>query len=93
MHRFFLSTAAADGLDDDCRNARIGCVDRKRALADSIIERYGSIAERSRELRDNPARVMEIIKDGSRRAKVEAEKTMADVRRAIKMDWDQGIAD
>ncbi len=88
MHRFFLSTAAADGLDDDCRNARIGCVDRKRALADSIIERYGTIAERSRQLRENPGKVVEIMKEGSRRAKVEAEKTMADVRRAIKMDWD-----
>ncbi|MFY9611732.1 MAG: tryptophan--tRNA ligase [Blastocatellia bacterium] len=88
MHRFFLSTAAADGLDDDCRNARIGCVDRKRTLADSIIERYGAIAHKSRELRDNPGRVVEILKDGSRRARAEAEKTMTEVRRAIKMDWE-----
>jgi tryptophanyl-tRNA synthetase len=88
MHRFFLPTATADGLDDDCRNARIGCVDRKRALAESIIERYGAIGERSRALRENPARVVEILKEGSRRAKAEAEKTMAAVRRAIKMDWD-----
>jgi tryptophanyl-tRNA synthetase len=88
MHRFFLSNEAADALDDDCRNARIGCVDRKRALADSIIERYGAIAARSRELRNNPAEVAEIIKEGSRRARAEAQRTMAEVRRAIKMDWD-----
>ncbi|MEK6304659.1 MAG: tryptophan--tRNA ligase [Acidobacteriota bacterium] len=88
MHRFFLSADAANGFDEDCRNARIGCVDRKRALADSIIERYGAIAERSRELREKPDEVVTIIKDGSRRAKAEAEKTMAEVRRAIKMDWE-----
>jgi tryptophanyl-tRNA synthetase len=90
MHRFFLSTSDADRLDEDCRAARIGCVDRKRALADSIIERYGAIAERSRQLRESPERVVATIKEGSRRAKLEAEKTMAEVRRAIKMDWESG---
>lgn len=88
MHRFFLASEAADGFDDDCRNARIGCVDRKRALADSIIERYGAIAERSRELRRNPDKVVAIIKEGSRRARAEAQVTMGEVRRAIKMDWE-----
>jgi tryptophanyl-tRNA synthetase len=88
MHRFFLSAEEADSFDADCRNARIGCVDRKRALADSIIARYGGIAERSRKLRDDPEQVVEIIKEGSRRAREEAKKTMAEVRRAIKMDWE-----
>jgi tryptophanyl-tRNA synthetase len=88
MHRFFLNQSDADRLDDDCRAARIGCVDRKRALADSIIERYGATAERSRQLRDDPAHVVALIKEGSRRARLEAQKTMAEVRRAIRMDWE-----
>jgi tryptophanyl-tRNA synthetase len=87
MHRFFLTSADADRFDGDCRNARIGCVDRKRALADSIVERYGAIAEQSRKLRDDPDRVVAIIREGSRRAGIEAKKTMAEVRRAIKIDW------
>ncbi|HSB09449.1 MAG TPA: tryptophan--tRNA ligase [Blastocatellia bacterium] len=88
MHRFFLPKQDADRLDDDCRNARIGCVDRKRALAESILERYGGIAERSRALRDNPDRVVAIIREGSHRARREAQETMAEVRRAIRMDWE-----
>jgi tryptophanyl-tRNA synthetase len=88
MHRFFLNSSDADRLDDDCRAARIGCVDRKRALADSIIERYGAIAERSRQLRDEPEQVVALIKEGSRRARLEAQKTMSEVRRAIRMDWE-----
>lgn len=88
MHRFFLTPPDADRFDDDCRNARIGCVDRKRSLAESIIERYGAIGERSRKLRENPDQVVTIIKEGSRRASLEAKKTMAEVRRAIKMDWE-----
>jgi tryptophanyl-tRNA synthetase len=88
MHRFFIETETADRFDDDCRNARIGCVDRKRALAESIIERYGRIAERSLALREAPDRVVEIIKEGSARARREAQETMREVRRAIKMSWE-----
>ncbi|MGA9773424.1 MAG: tryptophan--tRNA ligase [Blastocatellia bacterium] len=88
MHRFFLNSETAERFDDDCRNARIGCVDRKRALADSIIERYGDMAERSRQLRENPEQVIAIIKEGSQHAREQARKTMSEVRRAIKMDWE-----
>jgi tryptophanyl-tRNA synthetase len=88
MHRFFVPAETADQFDDDCRNARIGCVDRKRALAESIIGRYGAIAERSRQLRDHPEQVIAILKDGAARARAEAGRTMREVRRAIKMDWE-----
>ena len=88
MHRLFVTAEIADKYDDDCRNARIGCVDRKRALADAIIERYGAIAEKSRSLRDNPEKVMEILRDGNARARVEAERTMREVHQAIRMDWE-----
>src|SRR5262249_55785182 len=87
MHRFFVAPQVADQFDEDCRNARIGCVDRKRALADSILERYGEIARKSAELRADPSRVISVLELGSRRARAEANKTMAEVKRAIKMDW------
>lgn len=88
LHRYFVPAEVADRFDDDCRNARIGCVDRKRALADSIIERYGPIAARSRELREHPERVVEVLREGSARAREEARKTMSEVRSAIKMNWE-----
>jgi tryptophanyl-tRNA synthetase len=87
MHRFFVPAAVADAYDDDCRNARIGCVDRKRALAESIIDNYGTIALRSRELRENPGKVAAVLREGSLRARAEAQKTMDQVRRALRMDW------
>jgi tryptophanyl-tRNA synthetase len=87
MHRFFLASDVADKFDDDCRNARIGCVDRKRALADVILEKYGAIAERSRQLRETPEQVVEILRKGHERAKAEAQQTMSEVRQAIKIDW------
>jgi len=92
MHRMVVGpdfAFAIDPIDEDCRKARIGCVDRKRMLADQIILQYEGIAERSRELRNNPDQVVAIIKEGSRRARLEAQETMTEVRRAIKMDWEK----
>jgi tryptophanyl-tRNA synthetase len=88
MHRLLVNVEVADQFDDDCRNARIGCVDRKRALADSIVEKYGAIAEASRKLRENPEEVIAVIKGGSRQAAEEAEQTMSEVRRALRISWE-----
>jgi tryptophanyl-tRNA synthetase len=88
MHRYFVPAEIADRFDDDCRNSRIGCVDRKRALGQSIVDRYGAIAEKSSKLRENPGQVSQVLREGSASASAEAEKTMDEVRRAIKMNWD-----
>ena len=88
MHRYFVAGDVADRYDDDCRNARIGCVDRKRALGQAIVDRYGAIAEKSRKLRETPDTVRQVLRDGSRRAQGEASRTMAEVRKAIKLSWD-----
>jgi tryptophanyl-tRNA synthetase len=87
MHRFFLAADAAESLDEDCRTARIGCVDRKRLLAESIISRYGQIAERSLELRTTPDRVVTVLKQGSARAEAEAARTMLEVRQSLGISW------
>jgi tryptophanyl-tRNA synthetase len=87
MHRFFLPPADADRFDESCRTAAIGCVDRKRALAESIIERYGQIAERSHQWRAQPQEVARIVAEGSERARMIAAKTMQEVRRAMNIDW------
>ena len=88
MHRFFLSAEEADLRDNECRTAAIGCVDRKRMLAESIIERYGPVGRRSLELREHPERVLAIIKEGTARASEEARRTMAEVRRAVRLGWE-----
>ncbi|HYL98928.1 MAG TPA: tryptophan--tRNA ligase [Blastocatellia bacterium] len=87
MHRFFLPSEEADSLDAQCRSAAIGCVDRKRLLAETILGRYGRIAERSRELRSTPDEVVAILEDGSRRATLEAAATMKHVKQALNIAW------
>jgi tryptophanyl-tRNA synthetase len=87
MHRLFVPPAVADRFDEECRTARIGCVDRKNALADALIEYLAPITERFNYYRDHQDEVRDVIIEGSQRARVEAARVMADVRRAMKIDW------
>lgn len=88
MHRMFVPADIADKFDDDCRNARIGCVDRKKALAEALIEYLAPITERVNHYRDHQDEVRDIILEGSKRAREEAGRVMGEVRRAMKIAWD-----
>jgi len=88
MHRMFVPAEVADKFDDDCRNARIGCVDRKKALAQALIEYLSPIYERQSYYRDHQDEVRDIIIEGSKRAREEAGRIMGEVRRAMKIAWE-----
>jgi tryptophanyl-tRNA synthetase len=87
MHRLFVSKEVADRYDADCREARGGCVDRKKALAESLIEYLAPMTERLNYYRAHPDEVHDVIIEGSKRAREEAGRTMAEVRRAMHLDW------
>jgi tryptophanyl-tRNA synthetase len=87
MHRLFLEPSEADRFDLDCREARIGCVDRKKALAETLIAYLAPMTERLQYYRAHPDEVRDILMEGSRRAREEAGRVMADVRRALHLNW------
>ena len=87
MHKIFSSPDLVDRINRECRTAELGCVECKKMLAEGIIERYGIIAKKSRELRENPDEVIAVLEDGSRRARAVASQTMEEVRKAIKLSW------
>ncbi len=88
MHRMFVAAEVADQFDDDCRNARIGCVDRKKALAQAMIDYLSPITERVNYYREHQDEVRDIILEGSRRAREEAGRVMGEVRRAMNISWE-----
>src|SRR5438105_11617693 len=66
---------------DLCRKAQIGCFDKKKLLAERIIETYGPFRERRAELtRQDIDRFLEV---GAERAKDVAHATMVEVREAV----------
>ena len=86
-HRLFVPAAVADKFDEDCRGAGIGCVDRKKALSDALIEYLAPITERVNYYREHQDEVRDAIIEGSKRAREEAARVMDEVRRAVKIDW------
>jgi len=87
-HKLFSSPATLEWAAQGCRTAGIGCIECKAKMADHLIEWITPIRERRLGYEKHPKRVLEVIDDGSKRARVEAQKTMARVREAV-FGWDK----
>jgi len=72
-------------VDQGCRSAGIGCVQCKMWLFDSLQRRLGPLYERRQQLESHPDDVMDILNDGSKKAKAVASETMVEVRKAMKI--------
>jgi tryptophanyl-tRNA synthetase len=66
---------------DMCRKAQIGCFDKKKLLAERIVETFRPFREVRAEL--SPEQVTRILDEGSDTARLVARQTMAEVRRAV----------
>jgi tryptophanyl-tRNA synthetase len=71
-----------------CRTAGIGCIECKRAMADNLIKWIAPVRERRLQYEKDPAAVLKVIDDGSKRARTEAVKTMERVREAV-FGWEK----
>jgi tryptophanyl-tRNA synthetase len=82
-HKLFSPPDVLKWSAEGCRTAGIGCIECKAAMADNLIKWIAPVRERRVEYEKNPKRVLELIDDGSKRARVEAVKTMTRVREAV----------
>ncbi len=87
-HKLFSSPDTLKWAAEGCRTAGIGCIECKAKMADHLIEWIAPIRERRLEYEKNPKRVVEVIEDGSKRARAEAQKTMTRVREAV-FGWEK----
>ncbi len=69
----------------ECEKGQRGCADCKRQLGAKINERMAEIRERRKYYEEHPEVVEKIIRDGSQKARVEAQKILAEVRTLVKM--------
>jgi tryptophanyl-tRNA synthetase len=81
LHRFF-SPDRYEEIWQGEREARTGCVEVKRWLADAIANHFAPMRERRAELAAQPGLVDEVLADGARRARVAAHETMTLAREA-----------
>ncbi|PWT79563.1 MAG: tryptophan--tRNA ligase [Acidobacteria bacterium] len=87
-HKLFSSPATLEWAAQGCRTAGIGCIECKAKMADHLIEWIAPVRERRLEYEKHPKRVLEVIDEGSKKARVEAVKTMERVREAV-FGWEK----
>lgn len=69
----------------ECEKGLRGCADCKRQLGAKINARLAEIREKRRYYEEHPEEVERIIKEGSEKARIEAQKVLAEVRKLVKM--------
>jgi len=66
-----------------CTTAGIGCIECKAAMAENLIKWIAPVRERRVNYEQNPQRVLEILDEGSKKARKVAQGTMERVREAV----------
>jgi tryptophanyl-tRNA synthetase len=82
-HKLFSTPETLKWSAEGCRTAGIGCIECKAKMADHLIQWIAPIRKRRVEYEQHPARVLEIIDEGSKRARKVAQGTMHHVREAV----------
>ncbi|MGH9679773.1 MAG: tryptophan--tRNA ligase, partial [Candidatus Acidiferrales bacterium] len=85
-HKLFSPPETLKWSAEGCRSAGIGCIECKAAMADNLIRWIEPVRARREEYAAHPARVLQILDEGSVRAREVVQKTMARVREAV-FNW------
>jgi tryptophanyl-tRNA synthetase len=84
FHKIFSEDEVGD-IEEQCRKGEIGCVACKRKLQEKMARFHTPIFEKRQKLLENESELLDIIRDGSERAKVKADQTMEEVRKAVRI--------
>jgi tryptophanyl-tRNA synthetase len=83
LHRIFTPAADREWAAAGCRSASIGCLDCKGKLLEHLTPALAPIRERRQQFAEKPDLIVDILRDGSARARQVAQATMEDVRRVV----------
>jgi len=87
-HKLFSTKETLEWAAQGCRTAGIGCIECKAKMADHLIEWITPVRERRVQYEKHPAQVLEVIDQGSKKARVVAQGTMERVREAV-FGWEK----
>jgi tryptophanyl-tRNA synthetase len=91
-HSIYTETDLTRQIKQDCVGARIGCVECKEKLAQSIVAALAPIRDRRQALMSKPGLVDDILHEGAERARKVARSTIAEVRAAMKLPEEKTTA-
>lgn len=85
FHGFYSPADLVTEIDKACRTAQIGCVECKKKMAEHLVAFLAPIREKIAHYRANTDQVEHLMEAGSEKARRVAAKTMAEVRRAVRI--------
>jgi tryptophanyl-tRNA synthetase len=85
LYSLFASEAEKEALAGDYRGGKIGYGGAKKLLKTKIDEFFASARARRKQLADNQSFVEDVLREGARKARAEAQATMGLVREAVGM--------
>jgi tryptophanyl-tRNA synthetase len=83
LHRIFTPSADREWAATGCRTAGIGCLDCKAKLLEYLEPALAPIRERRRTFAEKPGMIMDILREGSARARRVAQATMDQVHQVV----------
>jgi len=83
LHKAFSPTATVEHVAGQCRTAGWGCIDCKKVLHESIEKELTPIRARAKEIGANPKKMKDDLARGADHARVEAQKTMKEVKQKM----------
>jgi tryptophanyl-tRNA synthetase len=83
LHRAVSAEDAVREIEGTCRTGELGCGDCKKRLTETLLGELNPLREKTLELRSNPRRVLEVLRDGGSRARTIAGETLREVREVM----------
>jgi tryptophanyl-tRNA synthetase len=85
VYSLFATESEAQSLAADYRAGKIGYGGAKKLLKTKIDEYFAAAREKRKELAQNPSFVEDVLREGAKKARAEAQETLAMVREAVGM--------
>jgi tryptophanyl-tRNA synthetase len=85
FHKIYSDQSTVSTINQDCRTAKIGCVECKKLMAEGLIKALEPIREKNKFYTDHPDMVDDIISSGGEKAEETAKATLREVRHALKI--------
>jgi tryptophanyl-tRNA synthetase len=85
FHKLYTDPQFVKEIDEQCRTAGIGCVECKQKMTQGLIAALEPIRQKRAYYESRPDLVNDIMTEGNNKARRVAQKTMEDVRSAIKI--------
>lgn len=84
-HKLFTQKERVNQIEEDCRSGKLGCVDCKRLMFEGLNTFLTPIREKREEILRQKDLVAEVLEEGSKKARMEAQKTIQEVRQKLRV--------